>query len=165
MTLGDVIKEYREKNGISQRQFASMCGLSNGYISMLEKNCNPNTGEPLIPSLPAIKSVASAIGITLDDLLAKIGDMPVDLGSRKDDVEKCYFQISAHEKALIIAYRQKPDMQPAVDRLLGISDDPDTVRLYRAAKSTDDHPDEIVEISRERFQKIKNAPETDDVQL
>lgn len=162
MTLGEIIKEYREKNGISQRRFAAMCGLSNGYISMLEKNCNPNTGEPLIPSLPALKAVASAIGITLDDLLAKIGVMPVDLGSRDDNIEGCYFKISAREKNVVLAYRQRPDMQPAVDRLLGIADEQDTVRVYRAAKSADDRPDEIVEVSRERFQKIKDAPETDD---
>lgn len=79
MTLGELIKEYREKNGISQRRFAYMCGLSNGYISMLERNCNPNTNEPPVPSITAMKAVAGAIGITLDELLSRIDDTPLDI--------------------------------------------------------------------------------------
>jgi transcriptional regulator with XRE-family HTH domain len=41
MTLKDLIIEYRNDHGLSQRQFATACGLSNGYISMLEKEMNP----------------------------------------------------------------------------------------------------------------------------
>ena len=37
MTLKDLVIKYRADNGLSQRQFALQCGLSNGYISMLEK--------------------------------------------------------------------------------------------------------------------------------
>lgn len=44
MTLSDFVKEYRKEHDLSQRQFAAICGLSNGYISMLEKNMNPKTG-------------------------------------------------------------------------------------------------------------------------
>ena len=52
MTLSDLVQEYRREHGLSQRQFASICGLSNGYISMLERNVNPKTGQPVTPSLP-----------------------------------------------------------------------------------------------------------------
>ena len=38
MTLSDLVQEYRREHGLSQRQFASICGLSNGYISMLEQS-------------------------------------------------------------------------------------------------------------------------------
>ena len=49
MTLSDLVQEYRREHGLSQRQFASICGLSNGYISMLERNVNPKTGQPVTP--------------------------------------------------------------------------------------------------------------------
>lgn len=51
MTLKDLIIEYRNDHGLSQRQFATACGLSNGYISMLEKEMNPNTKLPVTPTL------------------------------------------------------------------------------------------------------------------
>lgn len=79
MTLGDLIVDYRQKNRLSQRQFASICGLSNGYISMLEKGINPNTEQPIIPTLPALKKLADSMGTTLESILSSVDDMPVSL--------------------------------------------------------------------------------------
>lgn len=79
MTLKDLIAEYRNEHGLSQRQFATACGLSNGYISMLEKGMNPNTKLPVTPTLPKLKQLASGMGMTLTDLLVKVDDMPVEL--------------------------------------------------------------------------------------
>ncbi len=79
MTLSQLVLEYRLEHHLSQRQFAVKCGLSNGYISMIEKNINPQTGQPLTPSLPALKKIASGLGLTLDDLLSIADDMPVDM--------------------------------------------------------------------------------------
>ena len=54
MTLGELIQEYRKEHGMSQRQFAIACQLSNGYISMLERGENPKTKTPMntIVSIP-----------------------------------------------------------------------------------------------------------------
>lgn len=79
MTLKDLIIEYRNDHGLSQRQFATACGLSNGYISMLEKEMNPNTKLPVTPTLPKLKQLASGMGMSLTDLLVKLDDMPVEL--------------------------------------------------------------------------------------
>ena len=79
MTLKDLIIEYRNDHGLSQRQFATACGLSNGYISMLEKEMNPNTKLPVTPTLPKLKQLASGMGMSLTDLLVKVDDMPVEL--------------------------------------------------------------------------------------
>lgn len=79
MTLSDLVQEYRREHGLSQRQFASICGLSNGYISMLERNVNPKTGHPVTPSLPALKKIADGMSITLTDLFTRTDDIPVDL--------------------------------------------------------------------------------------
>ena len=37
MTLSELIVSYRNENNLSQRKFAELCDLSNGYISMLER--------------------------------------------------------------------------------------------------------------------------------
>lgn len=79
MTLRDLVKEYRTNHSLSQRQFAAVCGLSNGYVSMLEKNLNPKTGLPVTPSLPALKKIATGMGISLTDLFTQADDIPVDL--------------------------------------------------------------------------------------
>lgn len=79
MTLKDLIIEYRNDHGLSQRQFATACGLSNGYISMLEKEMNPNTKLPVTPTLPKLKQLASGMGMSLTDLLVKVDDMPGEL--------------------------------------------------------------------------------------
>ena len=79
MTLKDLIIEYRNDHGLSQRQFATACGLSNGYISMLEKEMNPNNKLPVTPTLPKLKQLASGMGMSLTDLLVKVDDMPVEL--------------------------------------------------------------------------------------
>lgn len=79
MTLKDLIMEYRSERSLSQRQFAAACGLSNGYISMLEKGQNPSTKLPVTPTLPKLKQLAAGMGMTLTDLLVKVDDMPVEL--------------------------------------------------------------------------------------
>ena len=69
MTLGDLIKNYRDRNNITIGEFASACSLSKGYISMLENNINPRTNKPISPTLPSMAKVASGMGIELDALL------------------------------------------------------------------------------------------------
>jgi transcriptional regulator with XRE-family HTH domain len=96
MTLGEFIKAYRDKNGLSQRQFADKSGVSNGYISMLEKNENPKTGQPLSPSMPVLKKIAAAMGMTVNDMCSFVDGMAIDLGTTVMDFEE------AQEKLRII---------------------------------------------------------------
>lgn len=79
MTLGQIIKEYRKENYLSQRKFAALCGVSNGYISMLEEGKNPKTNEPIIPSLVTLQKLAEAMEMSLDDLMAIADEMPISL--------------------------------------------------------------------------------------
>lgn len=79
MTIGQIIKEYRKENYLSQRKFAALCGVSNGYISMLEEGKNPKTNEPIIPSLVTLKKLAEAMEMSLDDLMAIADEMPISL--------------------------------------------------------------------------------------
>ena len=80
MTLGDYIRAYRKKEKMSQREFAVKCNLSNGYISMLERGLNPKTKEPITPSLMQLKKLADGMGVTVNDILTAVDDMPVDIG-------------------------------------------------------------------------------------
>ena len=81
MRLGDFIKKYREQHDLSQRQFALSCGLSNGYISMLERRVNPNTDKPVTPNLQQLKKLADGMGTTMMELLESVDDMPIDIAT------------------------------------------------------------------------------------
>ena len=61
----------------------------------------------------------------------------------------------------MIAYRNHPEMQPAVDRLLGVPAEEETVTLYSAAHSKNNTPDEIITISKAEWERLKSLPFTD----
>lgn len=82
MKLSEIIKKYRENHDLSQRQLGAQCGLSTGYISLIEKEINPQTGKPMIPSLPVMNKLSIGMGLTLDELLAMCDDMDVSLNDR-----------------------------------------------------------------------------------
>lgn len=78
MILGDIVKEYRSRTGMNMQEFADKAGLSKAYISILERNYNPRSGKPPIPSLKTIKAVANAVGMDFNDVIAALdGDQKV----------------------------------------------------------------------------------------
>ena len=79
MTLAELISEYRQSPNLSQRQMGVQCGLSTGYISLIEKEVNPQTGKPMVPTLTVLNKIAKGMGITIDELIATCDDMPVDM--------------------------------------------------------------------------------------
>ena len=78
MTLGEIIKNYRNMHGISMDDFSQKSGISKAYISLLEKNKHPKTGNPIAPSIDSIKKAASGMGLDFNALFAMI-DGDVDL--------------------------------------------------------------------------------------
>lgn len=82
MTLSEIIIEYRSKHGLSQRRFAEMCGVSNGYISMLEKGSNPKTGKNIVPTIDRLQKIARVMGLTVDELLTMADEIDVDISKR-----------------------------------------------------------------------------------
>lgn len=74
MFIGQFIKEYRSKHGLSMQDFADLTGLSKAYIGMLEKIYNPKTNQPISPSLDKLNLIATGIGLPLDDLLKELDE-------------------------------------------------------------------------------------------
>ncbi len=82
MKLLEIIKKHRESNGLSMQEFADRCGLSKGYISMLESGKHPQNNRPLTPSIVTYQKIAKGMGIPLEDLLRLVdGDEPVSVGA------------------------------------------------------------------------------------
>ena len=100
MNLGEVIREYRHHHRISMGDFAKASGLSKPYISMLEANKNSKGGKPIKPSAETLMKVSSAIGVTLDELLRKLGDEEIDIRQRN---------FTDEETKLVDGYRELND--------------------------------------------------------
>lgn len=69
MYIGEIIKEYRTKNKLSQRAFAKRTSLSPSYINTLEKIYNPKTGKPYSVTTDVAKELSKAMFISIEDLL------------------------------------------------------------------------------------------------
>lgn len=69
--------------------------------------------------------------------------------------------LSNHEKSIIEAYRNRPEMRPAVDKLLGVSDE-ELIALPMAARSEENSPVSIEYISKEKLEKINNTQSVED---
>lgn len=74
MTLGEIIKQYRKSRDISLRKFSELSGVSHSYIDSLEKNFDHSTKKSIAPGIETIKKVASAVGMTLEEIIACLDD-------------------------------------------------------------------------------------------
>lgn len=108
MRLGEIIRQFREKEGISQREFARRCELSNSLISILEMGINPQTGKPMEPDMRTFRSIAYGMGITireLDDLLRLSGPLPnIPISGLSND-----------DRQLLEALHQDPELRMLFD--------------------------------------------------
>ena len=68
MTIGELVHSYRVNNKMTMQEFADRCGLSKGYISMLEKGKHPQNARLLVPSVITLKKIASALGLDIKAL-------------------------------------------------------------------------------------------------
>jgi transcriptional regulator with XRE-family HTH domain len=81
MTLGELIKQYRIDNDLGLRDLAQRAGMSNSYLSMLETGRKSSTKQPIVPTLTKLNQLADAMGLRVDDLIAMIDDIPIELDS------------------------------------------------------------------------------------
>ena len=118
MTLGELIKQYRTEHGLSQSDFARVSGFSRGYVSMLENNKNPQSGLPIALTLETMQRAAHGMGISINDLFSLV-DEQIDISIAPPATAT--LALSPHERQLILSYRSHPEMQAAVDTLLGLA--------------------------------------------
>tara|TARA_R110002051_G_scaffold38640_4_gene81979 strand:+ start:2861 stop:3415 length:555 start_codon:yes stop_codon:yes gene_type:complete len=67
VNIGSRLQEIRLANGLSQRELAARAGLTNGTISLIEKNKTS-------PSVASLKSLLDAIPMSIAEFFATIED-------------------------------------------------------------------------------------------
>jgi transcriptional regulator with XRE-family HTH domain len=64
-TIGENIKRYRNKLGISQDALSKKADLAFHTIAKIEAGATPN------PTIETVKKIADALGVSVDDLIQK----------------------------------------------------------------------------------------------
>ncbi len=67
MDVGRRLRAIREERGLSQRELATKAGLTNGTISLIEKNKTS-------PSVASLKSLLDAIPISMAEFFSTLED-------------------------------------------------------------------------------------------
>ncbi len=99
--IGSKIRYFRELRKLSQKELASIIGVSNSRISNWEQGINRPDADTLV-------MLCKALNVSADELL---------------DMDTLKMSLSPDERQVIIEYRNKPDLHQAVHILLGINDD------------------------------------------
>ena len=142
------IDELCDSKHIKPHTAFTESGVGKNFRSNLTSS-NPSEGK--------ITMLANYFGVSVDYLVGNTNE-PTPKLEPKTGIA---FYLTAHEADILTAYRNQPDMQPAVNRILGVTEE-DTVLVYEAASSVDNHPPRIVRMTKEHWETIENAPETDD---
>ena len=87
-TVGQRIRNYRTKKGLSQEKLAELSGCHPTYIGQLERGEKNAT-------LESIERIAAALGVSLSKLFEKLGGQEDDT---KDIPLACYEFLSAKSK-------------------------------------------------------------------
>lgn len=96
--IGCRIRMFRERKGISQKEFAVAIRQSNATVSNWERGLTR-------PNVDVLVKICEVLAVPADDLL--------EIFNIKDG-------LSETERLLISAYREKADLRNAVNILLGI---------------------------------------------
>ena len=133
MTLGDIIKKYRTENGFSMEYVAQKCGITKGYVAMLERNVNSKTGRPVKPSIETIIKICNGLHFNFNEVFAQLDDdYEISIANYKPLTLVPAKSASAPQHA--------PDLPPDEQRLLDIyrdlSDDGKAALLNYAEERT-----------------------------
>lgn len=74
MKVGELIRQFREENNISQREFSRRSGISNSNVSIIEAGFNNQTGKPPKLTYETYLRIAKAMGISTTALFLQIDD-------------------------------------------------------------------------------------------
>lgn len=147
MNTLDKISKLLKEQGKTQKDLTDFLQMSQVTFSEWKKG----KSKSYMKYLPKI---ASFLKVSVDSLL-----------DDADFIDRVPFNITEHEKKLIAAYRNKPEMQSSVDKLLDIEEVTSRI-IYRAARSDENTEPRLEKRSASDLDKFKRAtPVTSDDDL
>jgi transcriptional regulator with XRE-family HTH domain len=107
--FGDYLRKQRQLARLSLRQLADLAKVSNPYLSQIERGLHQ-------PSIAIIKSLASALNLSVSDLLAHAADIASDgapAASTSSAIRNDPALNDEQKSALLAVYRSMVDHTPA----------------------------------------------------
>lgn len=125
------IKEVAKERGAATGEMLAELGLNKNTLSSM-------TSRGSWLQADSLGRIADYLNCSTDYLLGRTSapEQPMQFQTTK-------------EQQLIAAYKAHPELQPAIDKLLGI----DEVTVYAAARSSSDEPPHKVKMSKAKIQK------------
>ena len=145
--IGERIQARRKELDLTQEAIANKLSLNKSTIARYESGAVEKIKLPIIQAM------------------AQILDVNPDWLALKTDKKGCYadcaditknIQLSKHEAYLILAYREHPDMQKSVDKLLGIEPEEKLYIIEKAARNGDNSP---LVVTDSKIKELENLPE------
>ena len=95
-SLGDIIRRQRELNALSMRQFAQMVGISNPYLSQIERGLRD-------PSEKVVDAIAHSLQMSADALKEQAGvAVEPDAESAVVDAIRADTALTARQRSALI---------------------------------------------------------------
>lgn len=109
MTMYDRIRDLRIKQGFTQEDLAHLLGYQDrSSIAKIEAG-NVDLPQSKILAFAQVLSVSPAFLMGLENLPEPVPEP---------------FRLTDHERKVFLAYREHPEAQPFVDKLLGVEPEP-----------------------------------------
>nr|DAY76374.1 MAG TPA: Helix-turn-helix XRE-family like protein [Caudoviricetes sp.] len=140
MDTKDILKSKRKELNLSQKEVADYVGVSEATVSRWESGNIANMGRDKIALLSKILKLSPSV-------IAGYADI--------NDFETPFI-LTKEEKELVTAYRNKPEMQSAVNTLLGISNNSQRTVEYPMAARTNAKK---IKLSAQEVESLKKAKE------
>ena len=105
--LGEFIREQRRVGHLSLRKLSEMAGISNPYLSQIERGMHE-------PSIRVLRAIAEALSLPADELLRQAGLVdtdaePADPASTEAAIRSDPGLSEAQKEALLSVYRSYRD--------------------------------------------------------
>lgn len=143
--IANTLKRLREARGLTANEVGVLVGKSGKTVNAWENNRGQPDAEMLIKLCDIYQ---------VEDILAEFKADMLDTPSiEKHEI----ITLTPHEEKVIISYRNSPEMQDAVDKLLGVTGYEEKITVFRAARSDADTPPGETEISKSDLQRLHNA--------
>ena len=106
-SIAEKIKKVAKERKIPLKSVLENCGLSKNTLSSMQSGGS-------LPKSENLAKIADRLNVSVDYLLGRTDEAQLPAEDEQ--------QFSAKERKVIQAYRDQPEMQSAVDRLLNIDD-------------------------------------------
>lgn len=164
MAVGNKLEQIIKEKGLTQKEVAIKAGIRPQTINSIIKRDSARADIQILLKICQVLNID--ISIFAEDAIEEFYQYNPNI--KKDDK----IILSSHENRVIMAYRNKPDMQPAVDKILDVKDDISVITpnedkeekytRFVAARSKDGQsPMRIEKVNKEAHEELINAPETD----